>query len=150
MPRVSKIKLDKHLEEEIFKQFWYSLAEINSSIKSSDFFSDLLSETEKIMIAKRFATAILITRNKAASDIHKSIHISFTTISSVSAWVKNAKPETSKLLSKISKEKGWEVVADKIEELLDKISPRRGTDWKQKYKEKRERLNSRLIRNDLR
>lgn len=125
MARVSKFKIDRHLEQEMFKQFWVSLAKINDPNSSSDFFSDLLSKTEKLMLAKRFTAAILISRNKSATEIHDSIHLSYTTIASVSAWIKNAKPETDKLLKKISKEKNWEEITDKIEDILNKIKPRR-------------------------
>jgi len=150
MARVSKIKIDKDLESEMFTQFWNSLTKINNSTKTSEFFSDLLSETEKLMLAKRFTTAVLISRGKTATEIHKSIHISYTTITSVSSWVKNAKNETGKLLTKISKEKNWEDLSDKIDELLDTIPPRRHSDWKEEYKKKNERTNQRLIRKSLR
>lgn len=150
MPRVSKIKLDKNLEIEIFKQFWSSLAEIDSSLKASDFFTDLLSGTEKLMLAKRFAVAVLVSRNKQATEIHNAIHVSYTTIASVSSWVKNGKPKTQELLQKISKEKGWENVLDIIEEVLDGIHPARGTDWTERYKERRESKNKRSAREKLR
>jgi uncharacterized protein YerC len=150
MPRVSKIKLDKDLEIEIFRQFWNSLAEIDSSLKASDFFTDLLSETEKLMLAKRFAVAVLVSRNKQATEIHNAIHVSYTTIASVSSWVKNGKPKTQELLQKISKEKGWENTLDIIEDVLDKIHPARGTDWAEKYKERRVRRNKRFARENLR
>src|SRR3990167_1390891 len=110
MARTSKIKLDKDLESEIFKQFWNSLAQINSSVKASDFFTDLLSKTESLMLAKRFAIAISISRGKSATEIHNAIHVSYTTIGSVSSWVKNGKPKTQEILQRISKEKGWKSV----------------------------------------
>ena len=150
MARVSKIKLDKSLENEIFKQFWYSLGQINNLDKSSDFFSDLLSVTEKLMLAKRFAIAVLLTRGKPTTDIHKTIHVSYTAIGSVSAWIKNARPETKKLLSRISSDKNWELVIDMIDELLDRISPRRHSDWREEYAKKGNRTNVRFAKKLLR
>ena len=150
MTQVSKYKLDKYLEIELSKQFWYYLGAINNHQKSFEFFSDFLTNTEKIMFIKRFAVAILVVRDKPAIDIKRSLHVSNSTICSVSAWLKNAKPETQKLLQKISKEKNWEMAFDKIDEILDNIPPRRGTDWKEAYAEKRERLDERLTRKQLR
>lgn len=150
MARVSRIKIDKNLEIEIFNQFWRSLANINSSLKSSDFFSDLLSETEKLMLAKRFATAVLIYRSKTATEIHDSLHVSYSTIGSVSAWVKNGKPKTLDILKTISNEKGWGAVIDKMESVLDSFKPRRHSDWKEEYKKKQGRLNERLTIKSLR
>jgi hypothetical protein len=102
------------------------------------------------MLSKRFATLILLSRNKSPTEIQDSIHVTFSTIGSVSAWLKNTKPATQKLLQKISAEKNWEKVFDKIDELLDKIPPRRGSDWKEEYAKKRERTNQRLTRKSLR
>lgn len=150
MARVSRIKIDRELESEIFNQFWSSLARINDSGKTSDFFSDLLSETEKLMLAKRFTAAILIVRGRPATDIRNSIHLSYSAIGSVAAWVKNGKPATKNILTKIASEKNWEAVLDTIDGILDKIPPRRHSDWKEEYKKKRQRTNQRLNRKHLR
>ena len=150
MARVSRIKIDKDLESEIFNQFWSSLARINDSGKTSEFFSDLLSETESLMLAKRFTAAILIVRGRPATEIRNSIHLSYSAIGTVAAWVKNGKPETKRILTKISVEKNWEAVLDTIDSILDKIPPRRHSDWKEEYAKKRKRTNQRLSRKSLR
>jgi len=144
MPKVSKYKLDKTLENEIMNQFWYSLGLANDSVKAKDFYSDLLSEMEQMMLAKRLATAVLITRGKSPAFIHDSIHLSYSAIASVSSWVKNSKNSTNKLLKQISNEKGWEIVIDKIEEILDSTHPLPGTDWASRYEDiyKRKKLRS--------
>ena len=150
MPRVSRIKLDSNLESQIRGQFWNFLGKVSSTKTSSEFFSDFLTTSEKIMLSKRFATSILLTRGKSPTEIQNSIHVTFSTIGSVSAWLRNANPETQKMLLNISKEKSWEVVFDKVDEILDKIPPRRGSDWNEEYKKKRERINLRSIRKSLR
>lgn len=150
MARVSRIKIDKDLELQIFGQFWNSLAKINDSGKTSEFFSDLLSETERLMLAKRFAAAILIVRGRPATEIRNSIHLSYSAIGAVAAWVKNGKTTTKRILTKISTEKNWEAVFNKIDEVLDKIPPRRHSDWKTEYGKKRQRINQRLNRKSLR
>ncbi len=123
MSKVSTFKIDKELENQIVNQFWNFLGKVNNSKTSSEFFSDFLTTSEKIMLSKRFATLILLSRDKTPTEIQNSIHVTFSTIGSVSAWLKNAKPKIRKLLQKISKEKDWEVVFDKIDSLLDRIPP---------------------------
>jgi len=150
MPKVSKYKVDKDLENQITSQFWSFLGNINNSKTSSEFFSDFLTNSEQIMLSKRFATLVLLARGKSPTDIKNSIHITYSTIGYVSAWLKNAKPETQKLLQIISKQKSWELVIDKVDEILDKIPPRRHSDWKEEYAKKRKRNNQRLIRKRLR
>ena len=150
MSKVSKYKLDKDLENEIINQFWYSLGLADNSLKAKDFFSDLLTDTEQMMLAKRLAAAVLIFRNKAPVYIHESIHLSYSAISSVASWVKNSKEPTRKLLKQMSDEKSWDEVIDRIEEVVDKIHPLPGTNWESRYKEKFKRRKSRLVRRALR
>ena len=49
MPQISKKKLDNNFQEEIYSQFWIALSKLNNSNDVSQFYSDFLTETEKIM-----------------------------------------------------------------------------------------------------
>ena len=150
MPKVSLNKLDKYVEREILKQFWYSLSKINEPISAYEFFSDILTDSEEIMLAKRLACAILLIRNKSATEIRESLHLSYSTIGTVAGWVKNAKPKTKQILLDFSKEKDWEAIIDKIEEILDKPRPRYRTDWSQAGKQKWNRIKTRSTHRLLR
>jgi uncharacterized protein YerC len=150
MPKVSRIPLDKDIENEMLSQFWVSLSKINDPVLASHFFSDLLTENERIMLAKRFTIAVLLARGKSASDIKSILHVTYSTIGSVSSWLKNAKPKTQKLMEQISKEKDWETLSDKIEELLDKLPPLSHGDWSKSGKEKWQRIKSRAAKRNLR
>ena len=150
MTQISKKPLDKGIEKQIFDQFWISLSKVNNAQESSDFFSDLLTETEKLMLAKRFTVAILIIRGRSPTQIRNIIHVSFATIGSVASWVKNAKPKTKEILSSISQEKNWETILDKIEEVFDKLPPVYGRNWSSVGKEKWERTKKRSTRMVLR
>ena len=150
MPRVSKKPLDKDIEKEMYKQFWNSLAKIKDPDAAYQFFSDILTETEKITLAKRFATAILLIRGNSATAIRSTINLSFTTIGAVASWVKNANPKTKEILTSLSREKDWETIGDKIDELLDKLPPRYRSDWKKAGKEKWKRSQQRAAKSTLR
>jgi len=150
MSQVSKVKLDKELESELYKQFWYSLGKINNSQKSADFFSDILTDTERLMLAKRFAAAILIIRGKSPTEIRSTIRLAYSTIGSISSWIKNAKPATKNILESLSKEKNLDSIFDKIDEILEVIPPRRHSDWKEEYTKRNVERNKRFARKDLR
>lgn len=150
MSQVSKVKLDKYLEGEMYTQFWHYLGKINNSYKSSKFYSDFYTETEKIIFAKRFMAMILIERGKTVSEIRNSIHLSNSTITSISFLVKNASLETKQILKQISRDKSLESAFDKIEEVLDKLPPRIYTNWSDENKEKRKRDFERQDRKALR
>ncbi|BCX15032.1 MAG: hypothetical protein KatS3mg088_715 [Patescibacteria group bacterium] len=150
MPKLSSKKIDRQLEKEILNQFWVSIAKINTVDGASQFFSDILTETEKKMISKRLAAAILLAREKSATDIKNSLNLTYSTIGTIAAWVKNAKKETRRILLQFSKEKNWEAIVDKIEEILDKLPPRYGTNWslveKERYQRKIKRARKSLLR----
>lgn len=149
MTRVSKRILDKALQEEMFRQFWLSLSILHDAGTVSSFFSDLLSETEEIMLAKRFTIAVLILRRRTFSEIKQTIHVSDSTVGSVNAWLKNAKPRTLKVLKLIIEESRWQRLLDQIDTLLDKIPPRYGTNWSQAGKAKWQRKMERSSRGEL-
>lgn len=148
--QISKKRLDKDIELEMFRQFWNSLSRISDPELASQFFSDLLTDTEKIMLAKRFTASILLIRGRSATDIKNTIHITYSTVGSVASWVKNAKPKTKKILLSLSGEKEWERIIDKIESVLDKLPPMYGTDWSQSGKEKWLQIKKRAAKKSLR
>jgi uncharacterized protein YerC len=88
MPQISKRKLDKDIETEMFRQFWASFLSFNDVYRASSFFSDLLTDTERIMLAKRFTIAVLLLRGKRPIEIKETLHVTFSTIGSVGSWLK--------------------------------------------------------------
>lgn len=150
MTQVSRYKLDKDLEAEMFKQFWRSLSRLRDATTVSSFFSDLLSDTEEIMLAKRFTIAVLLFRGKRPIDIQSTLHVSFSTINSVGSWVKNAKPKTKQVMESIISDDTWKSILDRIEELLDEEPPVYHTNWMLAGKDKWKRKMARSTRQALR
>ncbi len=150
MPQISKYRLDKTLQEEMFVHFWSSVASLRTTRAVADFFSDLLTHTEEVMLAKRLTIAVLLLRDKRPIDISHALHVSFSTIGRVSSWVNHAKPETKHELERIIKETQWQAFFDKIEELLDKLPPRYGANWSRIGYEKSQRARERSTRASLR
>ncbi len=150
MSKVSKYKLDKLIEEEMFRQFWISVSKLADADEVASFFSDFLTDGEEIMLAKRFTVAILLLRDKKPVDIVFTLHVSYSTIGSVASWIKNAKPKTQRVLESMIKESNWQKILDRIYALLDDIPPVYRTDWSQAGKEKWRRKMQRSSRAALR
>lgn len=150
MPQISRYPLDKTIKKEIFNKFWLSVSALKDSDTVSSFFSDFLTHTEEVMLAKRFAAAVLLFRGKAPKDVKRILHVSDTTTSTVGAWLKNAKPKTLVTLERVIKVSKWEELLDKLEGMFDLIPPRYGTDWSRAGKEKWQRKIERLSRQSLR
>ena len=150
MAQVSRKKLDKTIESEMFIQFWESISRLKSTSDVSDFFTDILTQTEQTMLTKRFMIAILLGRGKRPIEISQILHVSFSTIGGVASWEKNAKPRTKKIIEMLIEEGNWGSLLDRFEEIMDKLPPGRGTDWHLAGREKYHRQKARSARNSLR
>lgn len=150
MPQISRYPLDKTIEREIFQKFWRSVSALRDSDSVASFFSDFLTNTEEIMLAKRFAIAVLLLRGKRPRDIKRILHVSDTATSTVGAWLKNVKPKTLSTLERVIRESNWEELLDKIEGVLDSLPPRYGTNWSRVGKERWQRKMERASRQSLR
>src|SRR3972149_6860311 len=100
MPQVSKHKLDQAVEKRLFELFWSSLTRLGSTNETAEFFSDLLTSTEELMLAKRYIIAVLLTKGYSPKHIHDTLNVSFTTIATVAGWLKNLKPGTKKIIDR--------------------------------------------------
>lgn len=150
MTHVSRYPMDKVIETELFRKFWHSLSSLRDPDSVSSFFSDFLSDSERIMLAKRFAIAVLLLRGKRPRDIKSVLHVSDSSTSSVGAWLKNAKPKTVATLERVIRENYWEELLDKFEGVIDSLPPQYGTNWQRVGRERRERRLERSSRQQLR
>jgi uncharacterized protein YerC len=150
MTQVSKYPLDKDTEREMFLKFWESLSALHDTDTVASFFSDFLSETEELMLAKRFTIAVLLLHGRNQRDVKNILHVSNSATGSVAAWLKNARPKTLRTLQRVIKEGRWEAFIDKIEALFDELPPVYGSDWSRKGKEKWQRKMERSARGSLR
>lgn len=62
MSQVSKKPISKDLSEEIVQELWWTLTKIKDEQEMGIFLGDLLTRTEKLMLAKRLALANLLLR----------------------------------------------------------------------------------------
>ena len=150
MPQISKHRLDKAVEKQLFSLFWRSLSRLGSPQETAEFFSDILTSTEEVMLAKRYTIAVLLTKGYSPIYIRQTLHISFTTIATVSAWLKHLNPTTKKIISQHLRDESWNKFFDKIEAILDILPPGKYANWSKEGKEKYKRSLARSSRSILR
>ena len=121
MTQMSKRRLDKDVEKRMFFLFWRSLTRLGSPAETAEFFSDLLTSTEEMMLTKRYTTAILLAKGYSPTYIRQTLNVSFTTTNTVAAWLKNLKPATKKIIAAHLRDEAWSAFFDKIDALLDSI-----------------------------
>lgn len=99
MPKISRFKLEKDIEGLILRQLAKIFQEVNKEEDIDALFNNLFTRSEKIMLAKRIAIAILLEKEWDYFRISKKLKVSPTTIS----FVKNSKLNTGSLYQKLLK-----------------------------------------------
>lgn len=88
------------------------------------FVEDLLSPSEKIMLIKRLAIAILLNKGYTYNQIDQTLKVSRPTIMTVSYFLKHGQNGGyQKVTKKFLKDQKREILLDKIDELLLQLSP---------------------------
>lgn len=123
MTKVSRRILNKDLEKRIFELFIKTIMKLEKQDEVENFLEDLLSPTEKIMLVKRLAIAIFLTKGYTYDDIDDTLKVSRPTIMNVSYWLKHGKTGYQKVVERIIKNQKREELIDKIEEILLRLSP---------------------------
>lgn len=118
MAQVSKYPISKVVADRIFEVFIKTLIGIKDKEEADDFTYDLFSPTEKIMLSKRIAIAILLLKGYQYREISKILRVSLTTIGSVSLSVKYGRGSYEKIFTKITKEEDLEEFFSKVIEKL--------------------------------
>jgi len=119
MPQISKRPLSRIIYERIFKIFIEVIVDIKDKKESEDFLKDFLTPTERIMLAKRLTIAILLSKNYDYDTIHKVLHVSNTTISSVNNYIKFSGEGYRKVIDKFLKK---EAIKDLLSSIVEDVA----------------------------
>ncbi len=119
--QVSKQKLNKNVEKQIFTILNQLVADIKSPDEAEKFFKDILSVTEYEVIAKRVAIAIFLDKGRSYENIKNTLKVSSATIASVQESM--GRPGLQMSLQKIKAEEWADQWAGKISSIVGKIIP---------------------------
>lgn len=131
MTQVSKYPLSKLVEEQMFELIWQTVADLKTKENAQKFLYDLLTPTERIMLAKRLAIALLLTKSESYVTIKRTLKVSTSTIVLISNWLKTEGEGFRMAIEKILAQQAWDDFWGNLEEKLVKvIPPPKGSDWK--------------------
>jgi uncharacterized protein YerC len=102
MTQVSKYLLPKDVYDHIFNVFLSTLVKLRTKKSASEFLSEFLTPTEKVMLAKRLAVGVLIAKECNYREISQTLKVSTTTVGNMSFLYKygeNYKRMVDKLLT---------------------------------------------------
>lgn len=118
MTQVSRLPLPKALEQQMHSALRKALADLHTEGDVSVFLDDLLTPTEKIMLAKRLAIAIFLDRGYDQRTVHTIMKTSLTTVNSVNYWLKNKGNGYRIVLNKLKSQAEWRELKSGLEDFL--------------------------------
>lgn len=108
MPHVSKIKLNKKAEEELIKNLDLVLSKIGKNEEMVPFLNSLLTETERLMIAKRLAVILLLEHGLHDVQISNMLHVTRMTISKMRLFYEGRGKDLKIGVKKLAEQKNIE------------------------------------------
>src|SRR3989344_590523 len=107
MPHLSKRKLQKDVYFSIYEQLDFCITQHKNKTKRSKFLSEILTETERIMLAKRLAIIAMLIKGASSYSIEKILKISSSTVKRLErALEKGAFKNLATFLTERQKSKG--------------------------------------------
>ncbi len=130
MSQVSRKKLDEKVYARIFEILISSLISINNKNKAEKFITDLLTNTEKIMLSKRLSIAFLLMKDYSYERIKHLLKVTSPTIWQVKRWM-NERGSGYKIILQeiIDNESMKKMLYGFFDFLEDLLPPSRGTNW---------------------
>ena len=131
MPIVSRKALHPTVKVKIQELLLDCICRCRDQKTTAGFIDDLLTDTEKVMIAKRIAVALMILKGYPSLDIEETLKVSGQTIWTMRVWL-TAKGEGYRemLEEVIDRDERQEKEHKQALWEARETTPRRGTDWK--------------------
>ena len=89
MSRVSPKSIPKEDLRQLLNELWVMIASLETKEEVENFFRDLLSETEALMLARHIRIARLLLQGMTYEDIAEILHASDGTIAGVHRWLQS-------------------------------------------------------------
>lgn len=122
--QVSKNEVSKKVERKIYGSLYQVLADMRRADQVERFFEDVLSETEKTVLAKRLGIAMYLSKGKSYDKIRNDLQVSSATIATVQKWLEQ-RGEGLKLAIKAIEADEWaDEWTEKINESIKKVFKR--------------------------
>lgn len=129
MAQVSKHPLSPEVEKKLYQVFIDSIKNSRTSSDVVHFLNDLLSSTEKIMLAKRVGIAFLLLRGELTyEEISRTAKVSYGTIAKIHAVLALQGTGYRKIISGMLKKKA---IKNALSEFVDILTPlpSKGSTW---------------------
>ena len=123
MSQVSKRSVSKDVEERMYGLLWDSLSSLRRIKDVELFLFDLLTPTERTVLAKRLSIAILLTKGYGYEDIMGILKVSSPTVTRVKAWLHAGGGGYKLAIDKLLRKEAWKNFMEGLEKTLLDLHP---------------------------
>ncbi|MBM3209444.1 hypothetical protein FJZ40_04100 [Candidatus Shapirobacteria bacterium] len=109
MPQVSRRKLSAKTENNLLGNLDLVLGHLTKTEEISAFLESLLTKTERLMVAKRLAVAILLNENFSEAQIAEALHLTRMSVSRMRYYLESHGQGYQFALREINKQKVFQV-----------------------------------------
>jgi TrpR-related protein YerC/YecD len=101
MPRFEHRRLNQKEKNKIFNQLFSAVGSLKNKQEIVDFFRDLLSPSEVLMLARRLQIAQMLQEGKSYYEIKHELSASFDTINSVKQFLDSGNRGYHKVIARL-------------------------------------------------
>lgn len=147
MSQISKRYVKPVVKEKIDNLFIECIAECWNQKEAANFINVLLTKTEKTVIAKRVAIALMLTKGCAATEIDQRLKVSQATVYTVKYWLEDKSSELNNILTNIAKRDERQRLDNQdLQREADSIlPPPPGINWKRYRHSQREKIRKTAV-----
>jgi uncharacterized protein YerC len=130
MSQISHLYLDKKVESRVYEVFVECIANASTSTSVNKLIADLLSPTERLMLAKRLSIALLLIKKYDQRSISNWLKVSLGTVSKVSLVLQKGSGGYAQIIHTVLKKEELQELIRKVDDALSQILPPLSRDWK--------------------
>jgi len=119
--QVSKKNVNKLIEKRIFKALYQVLADLKKPEAVKMFLDDVLSKTERTVLAKRLGIAWYLNKNKSYDVIRQDLKVSSATIATVQQGLEKSGEGIKLALKTIEADEWAGEMAEKVKKSVKNI-----------------------------
>ena len=119
MTQISKSDLSPLVKSEIYNQLNRVILECRDENEVELLLSELLTKTERIVIAKRLFIAVMLTKGYSYRDIRLVLRVSFPTVRSVQFWLEHGGKGYKQAVERILLEEKNVKILTVIDKIID-------------------------------
>lgn len=129
MTQVSRVPIRKEVESRVYEVLLESIAAAGARKTVNTLLSDLLSPTERLMIAKRLSISLLLIKGYDQRTISKWLKVSLGTVSKVSLVMQTGHGGYQSVIGTILRKENYHTLLQKIDDAMAHIMPPAGKNW---------------------